>query len=528
MKSSLTNRIRSYFKENSSYVSVIILTLATFMSVLDSTVVNVSLPKMSDDLSTTPTEIIWVVTSYIVAMAAVLPISGWLATYFGRKRYYLASVIGFTAASVMCAFSTSLEMLVFSRIIQGLSAGGIAPSEQAIIADITPKEKLGRTFAIYSLGISVAPILGPTLGGFITDTLSWHWIFLINLPLGIISIVLTYVFVKESDTAEKMTKEFRTGDNTVDWLGVFFFVSGIATLELVLMEGPRENWLESDFVLIMAIYCAFALLSGIVWEYYRRKPAVDVRMFKDRTFSTACILILTVSLVISGSSFLTPFFTQVLLGYSAMDAGMLGLPATIAQMAIIPIVGYFSDKIDVRKIIFIGLAFTAFAVLNFLSFNLQSEYNDIMLARMFYTGSLGFLAATVNTVAYYHISAAQNNSASALLNLVRNVGASLGIALTSTIITVKSQVHINDASYHTNPYNPNFTQAIANLSDAIVTNGLDTANAADRALGVMWQEILRQSTMNAVLDAVAVYVILHLCLIPLVFLLKGKTKDNLV
>ena len=513
-------------EKQSPYVVVFVLTLATFMAILDSTVVNVSLPKMAGDLSSTPTEIVWILSSYIVANAAILPISGWLATYFGRKRYYMACVAGFTITSVFCGFATNLETLIFFRILQGLCAGGIAPSEQAIIADVTPQNKLGRIFSIYGLGISIAPVLGPTLGGYITDTLSWHWIFFINLPIGIISLILTSLFVKESKQAEKLTREFRQGDKSVDWVGIFLFVTGIAALELVLSEGPKSGWLDSTFISLILVYTIIALLVGVTWEYYQRKPAVDIMMFKDRGFAASCILIMAVSFVLSGVGFIIPFFTQTLLGYTAMDAGMIGLPGTICQLIIIQIMGYVSDKTDIRRIIFIGLVFIAISVWNFSGLNLNAGYDDLVWARVYYSISIAFVAATINTVAYYGIKPEKNNSASALLNLSRNMGASAGIALTSTIIAIQSQIHINNLTEHTNVLNPNFTGTINNLSQILHNQGLKTVEAAGAAQGVMWKEVVSQATMNSILDAIHVYLILQICVIPLVFLLKGKKSAS--
>ena len=508
--------------KQSPYVVVFVLTLATFMSVLDSTVVNVSLPKMAGDLSSTPTEIIWIISSYIVANAAILPISGWLATYFGRKRFYMACVAGFTITSVLCGFATSLETLIFFRILQGLSAGGIAPSEQAIIADVTPIDKLGRIFSIYGLGISIAPVLGPTLGGYITDTLSWHWIFFINLPIGIISLVLTSLFVKESKQSEQLSKEFRQSGEGIDWVGIFLFVTGIAALVLLLSEGPKSGWLDSTFILLILVYTIIALLVGIAWEYYQRKPAVDIFMFKDRGFTASCILILAVSFVLSGVSFIIPFFTQTLLGYTAMDAGMIGLPGTICQLIGIQVMGYLSDKTDIRRIIFAGLVLLVFAVWNFSGFNLNTSYTDMVWARVYFSISIAFVATSINTVAYYGIRPEQNNSASALLNLSRNMGASFGVALTSTIISIQSQVHINNLTEHTNVLNPNFTGTITGLSQALHDNGLTKIEAAGTAQSMMWHEVISQATMNSILDAIHVYIILHICIIPLVFLLKPK------
>ena len=495
------------------------------MSVLDTMVVNVSLPKMAGDLSSTPTEIVWIVSAYIVANAAILPISGWLATYFGRKRFYMACVFGFTFTSVLCGLATNLESLIFFRILQGLTAGGIAPSEQAIIADITPRDKLARTFSIYGLGVAVAPVLGPTVGGFITDTFSWHWIFFINLPIGIVSLILTSLFVKESKQAEKAAEEFRKGDKRIDWIGIFLFVSGIAALEIFLGEGPKDGWFDSDFIVLVFAYSVFALLVGITWEYYQKNPAVDISMFKDWNFTSSCILILTVTMVVSGSSYLIPFFTQTLLGYTAMDAGMIGLPATLWQLVMIQIVGYISDKTDIRRVIFVGLVLTTISVWNYSQFNLNIGYNDLVWARIYHLIGISFVATTVNTAAYYTITPEKNNNASALLNLVRNIGASLGIALTSTMIAVQSQAHVNHLSARASVFNPNFTETISSLSRALQSQGLPALDAVGAAHGVIWREIIRQATMLSILDTINVYIILHICVIPLAFLLKRK-KDT--
>ncbi len=509
-------------KQISPYFPIFVLTLATFMSVLDSTVVNVSLPKMAGDLGSTPTEAVWVLSAYIIANVAILPISGWLATYFGRKRYYMACVFGFTVTSVLCGLATNLDFLIFARILQGLTAGGIAPSEQAIIADITPENKLGRAFSIYGLGVSIAPVLGPTLGGYITDTLSWHWIFFLNLPIGIVSLILTGLFVKESAQAEKNAREFRQAGKSVDWVGIILFITGIAALLVFLDEGPKHDWFDSDFILLAFAYAIFALLVGTVWEYYQKKPAVDVLMFKERAFTVSCILIFTVSFVGSGTGFLIPYFTQTLLGYTAMDAGMIGLPGTICQMILILLLGYVSDKIDIRLIIFVGLVLMTFSVWNFSGFNLDSGYGDLVVARIYFAISISFLATTVNTVAYYGLAPDKNNSASGMLNLARNTGASFGIALTSTIISTQSQVHINNLVSHANPLNLNYTETIKNLAQVFQNQGLKAADALGAAQGTIWNEILRQATMNSILDAINLYIFLHILIIPMVFLLKRK------
>ena len=317
----------------------------------------------------------------------------------------------------------------------------------------------------------------------------------------------------------------RKSGKSVDFVGIFLFVTGIAALVFLLDEGPKQGWLESNLILITLAYTVFSLLVGITWEFYQKNPAVDISMFKNWGFTSSCILILIVSFVVSGIGFIVPFFTQTLLGYTAMDAGMIGLPGTLCQMVVIQIIGYASDKMDIRKIIFVGLCLMTVSVWNFSSFNLHTGYYDLVLARVFFAVSLSFLAATVNTVAYYGVPPEKNNSASALLNLVRNMGASFGVSLTSTIIATQSQVHISNLSAHANNFNPNFTEAINNLVQYFQGYGLKSIQAMGAAKGVIWQEVIRQATMNSILDAINVYIVLHLCVIALVFLLKRKKAE---
>ena len=515
--------------DNSSlnpYFSIFILTLATFMATLDTTITNVALPKMAGDLSVTPSELVWVIGAYLVATAAILPISGWLATYFGRKRYYMISVAVFTVSSVLCGLATNLESLIFFRIIQGLSGGGLATSEQAIIADIMPPEKLGRAFSIYALGIAAAPVFGPTLGGFITDNLSWHWVFFINLPVGIISLVLSWLFVYESKQSKAVRAKFFEQGKTIDWLGILLFVGGIAALVLVLDQGPKEGWFESDFILLLAMGAFFALLTGVAWEYYQDKPAVDIGMFKNRGFAGACALIFSLGFVMTGSSFLIPYMAQTLLGYTAMNAGMISLPGTILQVIGIQIASVLMDKVDVRKIIFFGMSASVLAVWNMTTFNLNVDFYTLAAARAFQLFSLSFLAVTINTAAYFGLPKDKNNSASALLNLSLTMGSSFGVALTSTVITVQTQTYLNNFSYHTNNLNPNFVETIKHLTRNLAQHGLNSVQAVGAAYGTVWQTMLAQASMKAILDAIGIYLILFLCVLPLVFLLKPKPPNE--
>ena len=492
------------------------------MQVLDSSIVNVSLPKIAGDLSVSPDEAFWAIASYLIATAAILPITGWLATFFGRKNYYMACAFLFTVASVLCGLAADFNQLILFRILQGVCGAGLAPSEQAIIVDITPAEKLGRAFSIYGTAIAIGPVLGPTVGGFITDNFGWRWIFFINLPVGILSLLLTWLFVSETKRAEEAREKFRKSGKKIDWLGIGLFITGIAGFELLLEKGPKENWFESDFILLLAIGAFFALLIGVTWELYQKHPAVDVTMFKNRGFTGAVILIFTASFVLTGSSYLMPFLTQNLLGYTATDAGTISLPGTVLQIVGIQLVGFLSDKIEIRKIILFGLLASAFSVWHLGSFNLNAGYYDLALARALQLFSLSFLAVTVNTAAYHGLPPEKNNSASALLNLARTMGSSMGVALTSTVIAVQTQVHINNLSNHASNFNQNFIERINSLGQYFQQHGLSALQSDGLAYGVVWKQLVKQASMNAILDAIGLYLVLYLLVLPLVFLLRKK------
>lgn len=507
------------------YISIFILTIATFMEVLDTTIANVAVPRIAGDLSVAPDDAAWILGSYLVANAAILPISGWLATYFGRKRYYMACVFLFVVSSLLCGLSTDLGTLIFFRVLQGLSGGGLAPSEQAIIADTMPPDKLGRAFSIYGFGLAVAPVVGPTIGGWITDAYSWHWIFFINVPIGIISLFLVYFFVHESDAAKQAHERVRKAGVTIDWVGILLFVVGIAALEVVLEQGPKEGWFESDFVLVMAIVAALSLLIGVTWEWYQEHPAVDIEMFRHRHFTGAFVLIFAVGFVAYGSTFLLPYMAQTLLDYNATNAGLLLMPGAIVLMIMIPVVGYLIDKVDARKIILFGLVASAAAMWHLSSLNLDVDFYGLSMARVFQSFSVAFLAVSINTAAYYDIPPEKSNNASSLLNLSRNVGASMGIALTTTLLTQRTQVHINNLSYHASNYNPNFVEAIGKIISDLKQQGLTALQAKSLSYGMMWDTIVKQASMKAVVDAFQVFMILFLAVIPFVFLLKAKRKQ---
>lgn len=506
---------------------IVILTIATFMEVLDTSIANVALPHIAGNLSAGQEESTWVLTSYLVANAIILPISGWLATYFGRKRFYMACVCLFVVSSLMCGASTSLGMLIFFRILQGLGGGGLAPSEQSIIADTVPPEKRGIAFAIYGLGVVFAPAIGPTVGGWITDNYSWHWIFFINVPVGLASLLLTWYFVHEPKGTEIEREKLAKDGFKIDWQGILLFAIGIGALEIVLDEGNRKDWFESSFIVAFAVVAVAALTVGITWEFYQKHPAVDVQLLRNRNFASSFILLFAVGFILFGSTFLLPLMTQTLLGYNAVTAGMVISPGGFVVMLMMPLVGgVLIPRVQVRWLILFGLLISAAALYHLTSLNLQVDYATLAWARCFQALGLAFLFVPINTASYTGIPPGKSNNVSALMNLGRNMGGSFGIAILSTIIARRSQYHTNTFGYYTSNYNPNFVEWISQRTQILQQQGLSAIDAANQARGMMWAQVLKQSGMMAFLDAFWVLMILVLCAVPLVFLLKPNNPGK--
>jgi len=505
---------------------IFILTIATFMEVLDTSIANVALPHIAGSLSAGQDEASWVLTSYLVANAIILPISGWLATFFGRKRFYMACVVIFVASSFLCGIATNLGMLIFFRILQGLGGGGLAPSEQSIIADTVPVEKRGIAFAIYGLGVVFAPAIGPTFGGWITDNYTWHWIFFINVPVGLVSLALTWYFVQEPKSTlgerERMQKEgFK-----IDWIGITLIAIGIGSLEIVLDEGNREDWFESNFIVRFAVISIISLIIGVIWEYRQKHPAVDVRMLLDRNFASSFILLFAVGFILFGSTFLLPLMAQTLMGYNAVTAGEVISPGGFVVMLMMPIVGGFlMPRVQARWLILFGLIVSALSLWHLSSLSLDAAYSDLAWARVYQAFGLAFLFVPINTAAYTGIPQGKTNNVSALMNLSRNLGGSFGIAILSTILARRTQYHINTLGYHTTSYDPNYLNWLNKTAQYLQQQGATAMEATQKATGIIWARVLKQSAMLAFLDAYHILMILVLCVIPLVFLLR-KNKPG--
>jgi DHA2 family multidrug resistance protein len=494
-------------------------TLATFMEVLDTSVANVALPHIAGGLAAGQDESSWVLTSYLVSNAIVLPLSGWLSSVFGRKRFYMSCVALFTASSFLCGIAPSLPLLIFFRVLQGAGGGGLQPSEQAILADTFPPAKRGMAFAIYGMAVVVAPALGPTIGGWITDNYSWRWIFFMNIPVGVLSVALTSLLVSDPP----WLKGNKSAGVKVDYIGFGLLAIGLGALQVVLDKGEREDWFATHYILVLSVISAICLIAVYFWERHHRHPIIEVRLFSDRTFLMACVMLFVVGFVLYATTLLLPQLAQTLMGYTAELAGLMIMPGGFALMMLMPVAGYLLSKYDARVMIAAGLLMLGMAMFSMAHrFDLTTDFRTMMWARVYQTAGLAFLFIPINTAAYSYLPREKNNAASGLINLSRNIGASVGISFVTTLLTRRAQFHQSALSAHASTFNPQWNAAIQSTAQNFAASG--PVVAQHQAYGELYGSILRQSTMMSYLDNFWILGVAALAVIPFVFLMKRPPK----
>jgi MFS transporter, DHA2 family, multidrug resistance protein len=495
-------------------------TLATFMEILDTSIANVSIPHIAGGLSASYDESTWILTSYLVSNAIVLPLSGWLATMMGRKRFYMCCVLLFTASSAMCGFAQSLETLVLFRIFQGAAGGGLGPSEQAILADTFPPEQFGMAFALYGMAVVLAPAIGPTLGGWITDNYDWRWIFFINLPVGILSLILSYRIVEDPPYLMKQMQLERRAGLNIDYIGLALIVAGTGALQVVLDKGQREDWFDSVFITTFMIIAVAGILTFILWEWNRERPIIDIRMFREPTFAIANFMLFMLGFILYGSTTILPQFMQEMLGYSAQQSGMALSPGGFAIMFTLPIVGYLSGRVDGRWLIALGLVATALSLYNMTSLNLQVDFRTMVLYRIYQSVGLAFLFIPINTMAYVGVPAEKNNQVSGMVNLARNIGGSVGISIVQTLLVRGTQARQDALSVHTTNYDLPFTRSVQGLAGLYFHSGPSQADAAHRSLAQMYGVMQKQASMLAYIDVFWFFAVGSIIIMPLILLMK--------
>jgi DHA2 family multidrug resistance protein len=501
------------------WVVALTVTLATFMEVLDTSIANVSLPHIAGTLSATQEESTWVLTSYLVSNAIILPLSGWLSAMMGRKRFYMTCVALFTLSSALCGMATSLPMLVCFRVLQGIGGGGLQPSEQAILVDTFPAAKRGMAMAVYTIAVLCAPVLGPTLGGWITDNYSWRWIFYINVPVGILSLALTSIVLRDPPYLRAAREARRTGPRVrVDFAGLGFIAIGLAALELVLDKGQEEDWFASRLIVVMALIAVVALVVAVIWELRHPQPIVNLRLYKERNFALACLLVFFVYASLYASTVLLPQMLQTLMGYSATQAGLVLSPAGLVTMLEMPIVGYLLMRgMDARRMIAAGLLVVAASSWWMSALNLNASAGQIVWLRIVQVLGAGLMFVPINTIAYRFIPKDQTGNASGLFALVRNEGSGIGVALVTTLLQRHMQVHQHHLASRIDVLNPLATEAIRKLSLPFAAAGPD---ATTGGLRLMYAIVQRQAAILSYLDLFRMFSIAVLMVVPLVFLMR--------
>src|SRR6202046_2757883 len=417
-------------------------TMATFMELLDTSISNVSLPHIAGGLGTSYDESTWVLTSYLVANAIILPMSAWLSRVFGRKRYYMMCVALFTATSFLCGIAPSLATLIIFRVLQGIGGGGLAPVEQAILVDTFPKEKLGGAFALYSMAIVTAPAIGPPLGGWITDNFSWRWVFFITAPIGILSLILSSRLVHDpvEYTAERMQAR-RSGRLRIDYIGIVLIAVGFACLEVVLDRGERDDWLESQFTASFLANAVVAIAIGIWWEWRHDDPVVELTLLRERNFAIANVYYFLFAFGLFGSTVLIPEMLQTLFGYTATDAGLVLGPGAAVITLLAPFVGRVVPRIRAQRMLGARVTIAALSFFYYAGLNTSTDYSHFAFARAFQGFGYAFMFVPVSQLAYSYLPKNKNNKGSSLTNLCRNWGGSFGIAFVTSMLERRTEYH---------------------------------------------------------------------------------------
>lgn len=487
--------------------------LATVMEVLDTSVANVALPHISGNLSATTEEATWVLTSYLVANAIILPATGWLTKYFGRKKFLIACIIIFTLSSALCGAANSLGMLILARILQGAGGGALQPIAQAVLLESFPPEKRGTAMAFYGLGVVVAPIIGPTLGGWITDNYSWRWIFYINLPVGILAAFMANSFVEDPPyiAAEKPGR--------IDYIGFGLMALGLAALELTLDMGQQEDWFSSSWIIFTTVVAFVSLAAFVTWELYTDEPIVNLRIFLNRNFAVGTILIFSVGIVLYGSTALLPLFLQTLLGYPAVESGLAVSPRGIGSVVSMIVVGRLIGKVDARYLIMFGFAVLGVSTYVFTGLTLEIAPTNIIYPIIVSGFAMGFVFVPLTTLAMGKLSNDQLGNATGIYNLMRNLGGSVGIAAMTSLLARGSQEHMPSLMENINQYNPAFQRTYQQIYSGMAAR-FDAVTANSQTYQMINGLVIKQAALLSYLDNFRLMAILCILCVPAALLFK--------
>ncbi|SKA17400.1 MFS transporter, DHA2 family, multidrug resistance protein [Trichlorobacter thiogenes] len=504
------------------WLIVITVMLPTIMEIIDTSVANVALPYMQGSLNAGTEEITWVLTSYLVSNAVVLPMTGWLARMFGRKRFLLTCITLFTLSSVLCGAAPNLGTLILFRVLQGAAGGALIPISQAILLETFPPKQHGIAMAIFGVGAMTGPIVGPALGGWITDQMNWRWIFYINIPIGLIAAAMCTLFIFDSPYLREGMAKVRK----VDYWGLFLLTVSMGALQVVLDKGQQEDWFNSNFIISFSVITVVSLVALIWVELTHEQPIVNLRLFKSISFSAGNLVMFVVGFGLYSSIMLIPMFLQTLMGYSATDAGMVMAPGGIATLLTMPFVGAMLQKRDGRKIVLVGLIISACSMYLMQGLNLQASYWAFVWPRIVLGIGLAMIFVPLTTVTLSGIARQEMGNATGVFNLLRNIGGSVGIAIAATLLSRLSQFYQTSLSAHVTPYNPVFQMRLSELKQALIAKGMQATQADQTAIGMIYGMVRKQAATLAYNRIFFIIGLAFLAIIPLLLLLKRPSHQT--
>jgi DHA2 family multidrug resistance protein len=462
--------------------------LPTLMVTIDTSVVNVSLDHIRGSLSAGIDESTWSITSYLAANAVVIPMAGWLSRIFGRKRVLILSVALFTVSSLLCGVAWSIQSLVVFRVLQGIAGGSLQPISQAILLETFPPSQHGTAMAFYGVGIMFGPIIGPFLGGWITDNWSWHWIFFVNIPVGLISILMSVIFLFDPSYVKGMKMK-------IDYWGLAFLSIGIGCLQIMLDKGQREDWFASEFIIWLCVVSVISLIIFVIVELFAEHPVVDLRILKNFSFSLGNIIIFFVFVNLFGSIVLLPMYLQSLMGYTATLAGAVLAPGGIASLITMPIVGTLITRVNSKGIVIAGIVVTAWSTYLMSQFNRMADFDTVVWPRIFMGFGVGLIIIPLTTLTLSRIGREGMGNATSIFNLVRNIGGSFGVAIATTILTRRAQFHQARLVDHLTAFDIPYALGTSKTAQTLQYRGFDPALSGQGGLGIIYDQLLREASM---------------------------------
>jgi DHA2 family multidrug resistance protein len=518
--------------KHNPWIIAVVVSMATFMEVLDTSVANVALPHIAGALGASQDESTWVITSYLVSNAVVLPIASYISSLIGRKHFYMSCVALFGIGSLLCGLAPSLPLLLFFRVLQGAGGGGLGPSEQSILADTFPPKKRGQAFALYGMVIILAPTIGPTIGGWLTDNFDWRWIFFINLPVVLLSLFLSHNLVEDPPTIQREVQAARSSHFRLDYMGFGLLALTFGTLEVVLDKGQQDDWFGSHLITTFAILSLTGLIAVIFWELrlVRRKqrPILDLSLFTNRTFAFSMGMMFVVGAVLYGINTMLPQLLQNVMGYTAEQSGLALASGGIATMICMPLVGVMSGKMDSRKLIAFGFAISAAGLFYMSGLDLQMSMGYASELKFFQSLGIGFLFIPISTMSYVGVSEDKNNDVSGMTNLSRNVGGSCGTSFYTTLLARHQQLHQDVLTRHTTQGNVFYVNRLNSMTQQHMASGSSILIAHQQALRQFYQQLQQQASVLSYIDIILFFAAACLCMVPVAFLMKKSTSNEMV